>query len=106
MLHTKDYKHFRVVFPNGTEVAFEGASYAHRALPGDTLEIHGDIKKVVKRAKHGPLIGVLELASKMRFGMTARNNPIYRFTPFNESYPPFFVGCSQKDVSTNVLARV
>jgi exoribonuclease R len=106
MLHTKDYKHFRVIYPNGTEVAFEGASYAHRALPGDTLEIHGDVKKVVKRAKHGPLIGVLELASKMRFGMTARNNPIYRFTPFNESYPPFFVGCSQKDVSTNVLARV
>ena len=106
MLHTKDYKHFRVVYQNGTEISFEGASYAHRALPGDTLEIYGDVKKVVKRAKHGPLIGVLELASKMRFGMTARNNPIYRFTPFNESYPPFFVGCSQKDVSTNVLARV
>lgn len=102
MLHTKDYKHFRLLYPNGDEIVFEGASYAHRALPGDIV----DSSKVVKRAKHGPFVGVLELASKMRFGMTARNHPIYRFTPYNESYPPFFVGCSQKDVSRNVLARV
>ena len=103
MLHTTDYKHFRVMYPNGDETFFEGASYAHRALPGDILDrtLH-----VVKRAKHPILIGVLELNSKIRFGMTAKNIPIYKFVPYNESYPPFFVGCSQKDLSVNMLARV
>lgn len=103
MLHTTDYKHFRVIYPNGDETVFEGACKAHRALPGDLLDRNF---QVVKRAKHPVLIGVLELNSKIRFGMTAKNIPIYKFVPYNESYPPFFVGCSQKDLSVNMLARV
>jgi exoribonuclease R len=106
MLHTTDYKHFRLVYPDGHETSFEGASYAHRALPGDTLQINGPVKKVTNRAKHLPLVGIVELNSKIRFGMTAKNIPIYKFIPFNESYPPFFVGCSQKDLSRNILGRV
>lgn len=106
MLHTTDYKHFRLVYPDGHEISFEGACHAYRALPGDTLQINGPVKKVTHRAKHAPLVGILELNSKIRFGMTAKNIPIYKFIPFNESYPPFFVGCSQKDLSRNILGRV
>lgn len=106
-LQTKDYKHFRVVKADGAEFSFEGAGFAKPALPGDIVELKaGIVAAVTKRAKHPNLVGTLELASKFRFGMTSRNVPIYRFTPFNECYPPFFVGCSQKDVSRNMLALI
>ena len=107
MLHTTDYKHFRVVKADGAEFSFEGASSAKPALPGDTVEMKaGIVTSVTKRAKHPNLVGTLELASKFRFGMTSRNVLIFRFVPFNESYPPFFVGCSQTDMSKNMLALI
>lgn len=106
MLKTTDYKHFSVVYPDGQEFAFEGAPYAHRALPGDMVQVSGSVQKVIQRAKHLPLVGVVELKSKIRFGMTSRNVPIYKFIPYDQSYPPFFVGCSQKDLTTNIIARI
>jgi exoribonuclease R len=102
MLQTKDYKHFRV-----GSIEFDGANLASRALPGDMVEVDlGQVIKIVERAKHGHIVGTLELASKVRYGITSHGYPIYSFVPFAESYPPFFVGCSQKDVSQNVLAIV
>ena len=102
MLTTKDYKRFRV-----GDVEFEGASLACRALPGDTVNVeYGQVTAILKRAEHRNIVGTLELASKVRYGLTGRNYPIFLFTPFTESYPPFYVGCSQKDVSQNVLAMI
>ena len=101
MLQTKDYKHFRV-----GDIEFEGAALAGRALPGDTVQVEQGQVTVVQRAQHKNIVGTLELASKVRYGLTARNYPIFLFTPFAESYPPFYVGCSQKDVSQNVLAVI
>ena len=102
MLSTKDYKRFRV-----GDTEFEGASLAYRSLPGDTVQVeHGQVTAILKRAEHRNIVGTLELASKIRYGLTARNHPIFLFTPFTESYPPFYVGCSQKDVSRNVLAMI
>jgi len=102
MLQTKDYKHFRV---GSTE--FNGANLASRALPGDMVELNlGQVVKITERAKHQHIVGTLELASKVRYGMTSHGYPIYSFVPFAESYPSFFVGCSQKNVSRNVLAIV
>jgi exoribonuclease R len=102
MLQTKDYKHFRV-----GELEFEGAALASRALPGDTVEVeNGRVVSITDYAQHPPLVGTLELAAKIRYGMTSRGAPMYKFTPFSEAYPPFFVGCAQKDVSRNVLALV
>lgn len=107
MLKTKDYKHFTVVFPGGDVSTFEGAVSAKPALPGDIVEMKcGMVSSVKQRAKHAPLVGVLELASKTLFGMTSRKIPIYRFTPFQQAYPPFFVGCSQKDTSKHMLALI
>jgi exoribonuclease R len=102
MLQTKDYKHFRV---GSTE--FEGANLAAKALPGDTVKVDlGQVVQIVERAKHQHIVGTLELASKVRYGITSHGYPIYSFVPFAESYPPFFVGCSQQDVSQNVLAMI
>ena len=103
MLQTKDYVHFRV----GDDKEFTGANLASMALPGDTVAFnYGQVTQIVERANHKHIVGTLELAAKVRYGMTSRNYPIFRFTPFSESYPPFFVGCSQKDVSRNVLAII
>jgi exoribonuclease R len=101
MLQTKDYQHFRV-----GDVEFAGAANAGRALPVDHVQIDDGQLKILERAPHKHIVGTLELAAKVRYGMTAKNYPIYRFTPFAESYPPFFVGCSQKDVTQNVLAVI
>ena len=102
MLSTKDYKHFCV-----GDVEFEGAALACRALPGDTVSVeNGQVSAILRRAEHKNIVGTLELASKVRYGLTSRNYPIFLFTPFAESYPPFYVGCSQKDVSQNVLAVI
>jgi exoribonuclease R len=98
ILKTKDYRTFDLC---GNIV--EGAQKVNRGLPGDTMS---DDFEVVLRADHKGIVGVLELAGKTRYGFTARNTPIYLFSPWNESYPPFYVGSSHKDTSTNVLAVI
>jgi len=49
--------------------------------------------------------GILELASRTKYGMTSRNVPIYLFRPLNPKLNPCIVGCS-KFHTTNVLALV
>lgn len=49
--------------------------------------------------------GVLELASRTKYGMTSRNVPIYLFRPLNQKLAPCIVGCS-KNLNKNVLALV
>ena len=102
MLQTKDYKHFCV-----GDVEFEGASAAAKALPGDRVRVEdGRVVEILERAPHRNIVGTLELASKYRYGMTSKNHPIYLFSPFTESYPPFYVGSAHKDTSQNVLAII
>lgn len=52
------------------------------------------------------LPGILRLNSKVRYGMTSRNVPIYLFNPLDRKYSACIVGCSQKDITSNVLALV
>ena len=102
MLTTKDYNTFRV----GDE-EFVGARLAGGALPGDMVDFKSRYEiRLVSRANHSHIVGTLELAAKVRFGITSRGAPIYLFTPFSESYPPFYVSSSQKDVSRNMLAII
>jgi len=98
-LETKDYIDFTI---GGTDYKWSGS--AAGALYGDIVRFDRQLQ-LVRRVKH-QLIGVLELASKVRYGLTTRGAPIYRFTPWDESYPPFFVGCSSRDTSGNVLALI
>lgn len=101
-LITKDYNTFRI-----GDVEIVGARLMNTALPGDTVKVLSlSHVEIVERADHSRIVGILELTAKVRFGMTSRGAPICRFSPFSESYPPFYVGCSQKDVSQNMLAVV
>ena len=101
ILQTKDYKNFTV-----GEVGFEFAHKANRALPGDTVSVvSGSVEDIVKRVGHKGLVGVLEVSSKTRYGITSRGTPVYLFVPWKESYPPFYVG-SNHSTASPVLAVV
>jgi len=51
-------------------------------------------------------VGVLELASKYRYGLTSRGVPLYLFKPYDETCPDLIVGCSIKDITKNQIAIV
>ena len=103
VLETKDYKKFHV-----GDISFDDYHQANRCLPGDTVEWDRDGSKciLIKRADHRFLAGVLELNSKYIYGHTSRGVKIYLFHPFDTSYPPMRVGCSERDTSKNQLALV
>lgn len=50
------------------------------------------------------IVGIVQLTSKTIYGFTARKSPIYMFQPFDESIPPFLVGCSYEDRRRNIIA--
>ncbi len=109
IIQTKDYRRFTVVTESGDCIAeFEGAKTAGRAFPGDTVQWNPDSRTctVLRRQKVWPIIGILELTSKTKYGMTSRGVPIYLFTPCDKKYPFMIVGCSERDVSKNQLAVV
>jgi exoribonuclease R len=101
-LQTRDYEHFTV-----GEHAFEGAKAAGRALPGDKvlLDTERGLATMVERTKH-VLVGTLELNSKTRYGMTSHGVPLFLFQPFDESYPPFYVGSKERDLTRPQLCIV
>jgi exoribonuclease R len=52
------------------------------------------------------IAGTLELTSKVRYGMTSRGVPIFRFIPYDRTLGPFAVGCSSRELFYNVHAIV
>jgi exoribonuclease R len=50
--------------------------------------------------------GTLELSAKVRYGISSRGIPLFRFVPYDTSIGPFAVGCSQRDLFHNVHAIV
>ena len=102
ILKTKDYETFYV----GSKQII-GASKVSKALVGDTVEIVDDrVSNILERANHTHLVGTLEISGKTKYGYTSRNVPIYLFIPYNEAYPPFYVGSSHSDRSVNLIAVV
>jgi exoribonuclease R len=57
-------------------------------------------------SKHNWIAGTLELSSKVRYGMTARGVPIFRFIPYDKRFPPLAVGSSQRNLFHNIHAIV
>jgi exoribonuclease R len=53
-----------------------------------------------------PIVGVLELASKYKYGLTSRGAPLYLFKPYDDTLPDFIVGSSCRDCSVNQIAIV
>lgn len=52
------------------------------------------------------IVGILELNSKTKYGMTSRNVPIYLFRPLDTKLGLCIVGCSHADTTSNVLALI
>jgi exoribonuclease R len=50
--------------------------------------------------------GILKLNSKTKYGLTSRNVPLYLFRPLDTLLQPCIVGCSMKNMSTNILGLV
>jgi exoribonuclease R len=50
--------------------------------------------------------GILKLNSKTKYGLTSRNVPLYLFRPLDVLLQPCIVGCSAKNLSTNLLGLV
>ena len=52
------------------------------------------------------IIGVLELTSKYRYGITTRGNPLYLFKPYDKDCPDLIVGSSNRNIQKNVIVAV
>lgn len=87
---------------------FQGPSVAPKAMPGDLVfwDEKTETWTVSVRAKYPPIVGILELNSKTKYGMTSRGLPMYLFLPCHKQYPMMIVGSSHRDVSRNQLAVV
>ena len=51
-------------------------------------------------------VGVLELASKYRYGLTSRGAPLFLFKPYDQDQPDYIVGSTERDISRNQIALV
>ncbi len=52
------------------------------------------------------IAGTLELASKVRYGLTSRGVPMFRFQPYDKTLSPMVVGCSARNLMYHVQAIV
>lgn len=52
------------------------------------------------------IVGVLELASKYRYGLTSRGVPLYLFKPYDDAWPDVVCGSSARDLTHNQIAIV
>ena len=108
-LQTKDYRNFTVLTESGKWMTeFQGAKSAGKALAGDRVKWDPVTRtcSVIQRAKVWPIVGVLELTSKTKYGMSSRGVPMYLFAPSNKMVPFMVVGCSERNCSKNQLAVV
>lgn len=52
------------------------------------------------------IVGVLELASKYKYGITRAGHPLYLFKPYDPTLPDYIVGSSCKDTTVNQIAVI
>jgi exoribonuclease R len=98
LLSTKNYKTFCIETEDGEVIKeFSGAVNTGKALPGDVVEPTETGCQLVSRVQHPPLSGLLEFNTKIRYGFTSRDVPLYLFRPYNEAYPPMLV--SSKEIT-------
>jgi exoribonuclease R len=110
ILKTKDYKKFKLTKKDVLEpILFEDANFANGCFDGDTVTwTMDDGCRLVSRGEHPILSGVLELNSRVKYGVTNRGISMYLFVPYRREYPSLVVGCSERILTHNkiVLVRV
>ena len=106
-LFTKNYRDFSVIKEGVILREFHDAKLARKSLNGDEVSIDCETGcHLVNRCVHPVIAGLIELSSKVKYGFTARNSPIFLFVPFNEAYPPFVVGCSEQNHNVNRIGLI
>ena len=109
ILHTKDYQKFelRAVEEFVEPIEFDDANYANGCFVGDRVTWDAfNGCRLVERADHPVLAGILELKGKVKYGVTSRGIPLYLFQPHRREYPNIVVGCSESVLTHNKLALV
>jgi exoribonuclease R len=109
ILQTKDYINFNLIQSDDSIIKIQtGIEAIAGCLPGDLIQFQEESGcfQVINRAIHKNLVGILELTSKTRYGLTSRGHSKYLWRPMNPAYPPFIVGSSQKDLTKNVLCSI
>lgn len=56
--------------------------------------------------KHNWITGTLELSSKIRYGVTSKGVPLFRFVPYDKRFPPMAVGSSSRNLFYNIRVAV
>jgi len=103
-LETKDYLNFNIINDEGECIKMiQGVEKIVPALPGDKVSQDGEL---LKRISHPPIIGILYVNSKVKYGITSKGKPIYLFEPYNKAYPLMIVGSSEKGATSNMIAIV
>lgn len=62
-----------------------------KEIGNPTQVLFGNIVNNISSNDSLKLAGILEVTSKYSFGKTKKNIPIYKFIPYNQKYPPFYV---------------
>lgn len=110
ILETKDYKKFllikKIKEDYNEPTVFEDANLANGCFNGDTVSWDSNGCRLIKRGEHPILAGILELNSKIKYGITNHGNPMFLFTPYRREYPSLVVGCSERVLTHNKLALV
>lgn len=109
-VYTPDYHTFTLIDADTGPVGptFTDAKLFNGILNGDLVSVNDDKElpiDLVSRGRHPILSGILVLNSKVLYGLTSRNVPIYLFHPYDRRYPPFRVGCTDKS-RVNKVATV
>jgi exoribonuclease R len=107
ILYTKDYIHFTILSDAGHLLhTFIGAKLANKCLPGDHVVWANSTCELELRNHYPLIVGTVELTRSSTYGLTKRGIPMYLFTPYDKSYPPFIVGCSEKDKRFNKIGLI
>jgi exoribonuclease R len=110
ILETKDYKKFLLIKKIKEDydepTIFEDANLANGCFNGDTVSWDSNGCRLIKRGEHPILAGILELNSKIKYGITNHGNPMFLFTPYRREYPSLVVGSSERVLTHNKLALV
>lgn len=100
-LQTTNYKTFQI-----GEIQFTDYRQANHCLPGDSVEWNAAKCRLMKRAKHRFIPGVLETTSKTIYGHSSRGSKLFLFHPHDRKYPPFRVGSNCRDTARNQLGLI
>jgi exoribonuclease R len=57
------------------------------------MAMNGILKRAkIRRATHGPIVGIVDFTNKVRFGFSSKGVPQYLFHPADPRFPPMIVG--------------